>query len=79
MRTELKYTFSGNDDGSDFYMITKASEMYFTLWDFDDYLRSALKYPDDKDKKIDIDTLEIVREKLHEFMDEHDVDFEHVC
>lgn len=78
MRTELKYTFSNNDDGSDFYIITKARDMYFTLWDFDNYLRSALKYPDDRDKKLSIKTLEIVREKLYEFMDEHDVDFEHV-
>jgi len=78
MKRELKYTFFNNDDDSDFYMITNASNMYFVLWDFDNYLRSKLKYPDDNDKKLNIKTLEIVRDELRELMEDHGIDFNHV-
>lgn len=78
MKTKLIYEFEDNEDNSNFYIISNASNFYFCLWDLDQWLRSIIKYPDDNKKKLNSNTLQAIRDKLHELMEEHGVDFEHV-
>jgi len=71
-----KYKIETNDT-QDFYMAFHGSDLYFTCWDLDQYLRDKIKYGADQEN-LDIDTLQHCRDKLRELMDEHGVDFEHI-
>jgi hypothetical protein len=62
--------FSLPEDNQEFELHTKASKMYCTLWEFDQWLRSEIKY---KDKELDE-----VRDKLREFMNDNRIDFDMV-
>lgn len=59
------------EDNQEFVLHTKALKMYSTLWDFDIWLRSEIKY---KDKE----QYEPVREKLREIMNDNRIDFDMV-
>jgi len=58
------------EDNQEFELYTKALKMYSTLWDFDIWLRSEIKY---KDKELDE-----VRDKLRELMNDNRIDFDMV-
>ena len=62
--------FSLPEDNQEFELHTKASKMYCTLWEFDQWLRSEIKY---KDQELDE-----VRDKLREFMNDNRIDFDMV-
>ena len=57
-------------DNQEFELATKASKMYSTLWEFDQWLSGAIKY---KDKELDE-----VRDKLRELMNDNRIDFDMV-
>ena len=46
-------------------------DFYFTLWDLDQWLHQEVKHNDREE-------LQEVRDKLHEFMEDWGVDFNHV-
>ena len=77
MKTKLEYEFKDNEDDSRFYMICNAEGLYYTLYDLDQDLRNLIKYGSEE-QGLDSDTLQHVRDKLHELMDDHGCDFEHV-
>ena len=60
--------FNLPEDNQEFELATKASKMYCTLWELDNWLRQEIKY---KDKELDE-----VRDKLHELMKENRIDFD---
>jgi hypothetical protein len=62
--------FTLPEDNQEFELALKGSKMYSTLWDFDQWLRSEIKY---KEKE-----LEEVRDKLQEFMNNNHIDFDMV-
>ncbi len=62
--------FNLPEDNQEFELATKALKMYSTLWDFDLWLRSEIKY---KDKELDE-----VRDKLRELMNDNRIDFDMV-
>ena len=62
----------------DLYMSYHGDDLYFILWDLDQYLRSHIKYNPDKLSSKQIDILDKTRDKLYELMSDHAVDFEHV-
>ena len=62
--------FSLPEDNQEFELHTKATKMYCTLWELDQWLRSEIKY---KDKELDE-----VRDKLREFMNDNRIDFDMV-
>lgn len=78
MKTKLNYEFEDNEDDARFYMICNAEGLYYALWNLDQWLRGAIKYPDDDKKKLNGKTLQEVRDMLHEFMEDHGCDFEHI-
>ena len=59
------------EDNQEFELHTKASKMYCTLWELDQWLRSEIKY---KDKEH----YEPVRDKLQELMADNRIDFDMV-
>ena len=62
--------FNLPEDNQEFELHTKATKMYCTLWELDQWLRSEIKY---KDKELDE-----VRDKLREFMNDNRIDFDMV-
>lgn len=56
----------------DLRVYTQASAMWSTIWDFDQYLRNAMKY-DENVVGDNYDAYEKIREKLHELLNENDV------
>jgi len=62
--------FNLPEDNQEFELHTKASKMYCTLWDLDQWLRSEIK---NKDKELDD-----VRDKLRELMYDNRIDFDMV-
>lgn len=62
--------FNLPEDNQDFDMATKASKMYCTLWELDQWLRGEIKY---NGKELDE-----VRDKLRELMNDNRIDFDMV-
>jgi len=62
--------FNLPEDNQEFELATKASKMYCTLWELDNWLRGEIKY---KDKELDE-----VRDKLREIMNDNRIDFDMV-
>ena len=56
---------------NDLYMAYYGREMYFVLWELDQYLRSEIKYKNREE-------LQDVRDKLYELMEDNGVDFNRV-
>jgi hypothetical protein len=63
--------FSLPEDNQEFELHTKALKMYSTLWEFDQWLRSEIKY-NGKEQ------YEPVRDKLRELMNDNRIDFDMV-
>ena len=59
------------DEQSEYDLVNKASDMYSLLWDFDQWLRSEIKYGSDKFTSDERDVLDKVREKLYEIFDDY--------
>ncbi|MEI8129775.1 MAG: hypothetical protein WCG95_09205 [bacterium] len=67
MKAILK--FSLPEDNQEFELASKALKLYGTLWDFDVWLRTQIKYNDQEQ-------YEPVREKLRELMNDNRIDFD---
>lgn len=75
MKVELKYTFDYSDPADRAYhqMLIEAENMKFVIRDFDDFLRSKLKYEDLSEEKYEIydkirgKFLEILRDRVADF------------
>lgn len=63
--------FNLNEDREEFELVLKASNYYSCLWEFDQYLRSELKYKDLSDQEYEIKS--IVREELYRIMNDNDI------
>ena len=69
MKAILEFTLP--EDSSEYKLASSAPDFFLVLWDFDQWLRSEIKY-NDKDYQG-------IRDKLHEVMYEHSIcldDFE---
>jgi hypothetical protein len=68
------------DDGIEFAQAVHAHNLSCTLWDFDQELRSAVKYgvwlDGQKAREEDRSAAEKVRERLREIMNDHGLNFE---
>jgi len=63
--------FNLPEDNQEFELHTKALKMYSTLWDFDVWLRTEIKYNNQEH-------YEPVRDKLRELMNDNRIDFDMV-
>jgi len=61
--------FSLPEDNQEFELASKALKLYGTLWDFDVWLRTQIKYNNQEQ-------YETVREKLRELMNDNRIDFD---
>ena len=61
--------FNIPEDNQEFELASKALKMFGTLWDFDVWLRTEIKYNNQEQ-------YEPVREKLRELMNENRIDFD---
>ena len=68
MKAILKFNLP--EENQEFELATKASKMYCTLWEFDQWLRSEIKYGGKE--------LDEVRDKLREIMNGNRIDFDMV-
>lgn len=61
--------FNLPEDNQEFELASKALKMYGTLWDFDVWLRTEIKYNNQEH-------YEPVRDKLRELMNDNRIDFD---
>jgi hypothetical protein len=69
MRAKLEFELP--EDNQEFRLATKASAIYTTLWDLDQWLRAEIKYQGREQ-------LDEIRDKLRELMNDNHVDFDMV-
>ena len=67
MIATITFDLSDQEDASLFKLMNKAEDLQTMLWDFDQYLRSEVKYSESPD-----DT-ETVRERLWELLNEYQI------
>jgi hypothetical protein len=73
MKAKLEFDLDNPDDKEQFVVASTAQDWYMALYDLDQQLRTYLKYGHDF-KSAD-DALEDLREKLWEFMEDYNVNF----
>ena len=71
----LEFDLNDEDDKNAYQRVNKALDMALVLWDFDQYLRSQLKYNENLTSEA-YDALEKTRERLNDLMQEHNVDLD---
>lgn len=70
--------FNLPDDKQDFDLATRASDLWYVLYQLDQDLRSKTKYASDDLPQDKYDAYEEVRDKLHELMSENNISFDMV-
>ena len=65
-------TFNLPDDQIEYDFANKGGNYYSALWDFDQFLRSEIKYNEELNE-TEYDYAEKLREKLREIMDDNNV------
>jgi hypothetical protein len=68
--------FNLPEDSHEFKITSKATNMYSTLYNMDQWLRSNIKYASDDINEHTYKAYEECREKLHQFLTENNVDLE---
>ena len=74
MKATLEFNLP--DDSEEHQVAVKAKELYLSLWDIDQWLRSKIKYSEDGAFESPIDALEKAREELREIMVKYNVSFD---
>jgi hypothetical protein len=72
MKATLEFNMDEIDDVTAHKRSIKSLDMILVLSDFDNHLRSQLKYNDNL-SEVEYDILDKTREKLYEIMNEHNV------
>ncbi len=72
MKATLEFNMDEIDDVTAHKRAIKSLDMILTLSDFDNHLRSELKYNENL-SEVEYDLLDKTREKLYEIMNEHNV------
>jgi len=72
MKAILEFNMDEIDDVTSHKRAIKSLDMILALSDFDNHLRSELKYNDNL-SEVEYDLLDKTREKLYQIMNEHNV------
>lgn len=67
--------FNLPEESGNFKIAVNSLERALTVWNFDQYLRTKLKY---SSEGLDVKTLEVIREKLRDEMNDHGVSMEDI-
>jgi len=70
---KVKMIFDLPDDQEEFSMAANAGKMNIVLFDFDQWLRSQIKYSDDS-KASKHDIMQDCRDKLYDLLRENNID-----
>jgi hypothetical protein len=73
---KLEYNLNDQDDQIAHLRAVKSLDLVMVLWDMDGYLRAETKYAPDSINPEVYDTLQSVRDKLHEIMSKHSIDLD---
>jgi hypothetical protein len=73
---KLEYNLNDQDDQMAHLRAVKSLDLVMVLWDMDGYLRAETKYAPDSINPEVYDTLQSVRDKLHEIMSKHSIDLD---
>ena len=73
---KLEYNLNDQDDQMAHLRAVKSLDLVMALWDMDGYLRAETKYAPDSINPEVYDTLQSVRDKLHEIMSKHSIDLD---
>lgn len=65
--------FSLPEDREEFEMASKAGALHLVLFQLDQYLRSAIKYPKEGTAPETLDSLQAARDKLYELLSDNGV------
>jgi hypothetical protein len=68
--------FNLPEDDHEFRMATTGANMHSVLWEYDQWLRSNIKYAPDTMSDEEHNTYEKCRQQLHEFMSDSNVSFD---
>ena len=72
MRARLDFNLP--EEQTEFDLAVKASKLYSVLWELDSYLRAKVKYAQEEDNDIEIQTYDKVRTWLHNELNGHNID-----
>jgi hypothetical protein len=74
MKATLTFNLSDPDDSRDYYLINKSSDMAMFIWQLSHNTKKELEYEIEAKKKMSsYETLDMLFEKIHELLNEHDV------
>ena len=70
--------FNLPEDNVDFKMATHGVKAHLALWDYDQFLRSKIKYASDDVSEEVIEHLQECRDNLYEYMNKHGISFDYM-
>lgn len=74
MKATLTFNLSDPDDSRDYYLVNKSSDMAMFIWQISHNTKKELEYEIDAKKKMSsYETLDMLFEKIHELLNEHDI------
>jgi len=77
MKATLTFNLSDPDDSRDYYLINKSSDMAMFIWQLSHNTKKELEYEIEAKKKMSsYETLDMLFEKIHELLNEHDINID---
>jgi hypothetical protein len=73
MKATLEFNLP--EDQDDFQKASRANDLHYAIWEFDQWLRSQTKYAPDTMSKDSYDAYDDCRERLYQFLNENNVNF----
>tara|TARA_R110000796_G_scaffold35258_1_gene90753 strand:- start:153 stop:380 length:228 start_codon:yes stop_codon:yes gene_type:complete len=68
--------FNLPEDNHEFRLASNANDIHWVMWDMDQWLRGMTKHAPDDMSEDTYNALELCREKLHEIMNERNINFD---
>lgn len=74
MKVTIEFNLSDSDDSRSYYVMNKANEMALMIWQLSHNTKKELEYDvESKSKMTKYETLDLVFEKIHEMLQEYDI------
>jgi len=74
MKATIEYNLDDADDKHEYYLHNKADDMAMFIWELASNAKKGLEYDiEAKGKMSNYDTLDMVFEKIHEMLNEYDI------
>ena len=77
MKATLTFNLSDPDDSMGYYLVNKSSDMAMFIWQLSHNTKKELEYEIEAKKKMSsYETLDMLFEKIHELLNEHDINID---